>query len=496
MTESAAATAPSKYSLEEINTSARLPLVVLFMSAAQWLVLGSVLSLLASIKLHNAHFLGSAGWLTYGRIRPAANDAFLYGFCIQAGLGVSLWLLARLGGTRLVQPILALVGAKLWNLGLTLGMIGIFIGDATGFENFEMPKYAALFLFLGFAVMALYGVLTFHERVRRETYVSQWFILAALFWFPWIFSSAAVLLLIFPVRGMAQAVIAWWYSNNLQMVWLGLMGLAAIHYFTSKLTRANLRSRPLALVTFWLFMICASWCGIPNSAPVPAWVPTISNVFALLLVIPLIAVGLNIYGTTRKLFPAPYPSQPSGTGLEADLPVTLLWFESAALLAFLIGGALGIQSALRLGWLPDLDLTLFSTAKGVLNGYGFFAMAMFGAVYYIVASLFPGQKLSPKLVRWHFITAAVAVVFMVLPSGLGGFSQALLFQNSKGGYPPIMETVKIFLRGITLGDFLLVVANSLFLANVGGLVFRFYRARAVTAYKEATAPVSPVGVRP
>ena len=495
MSETASISPSDSYSPEEINTSARLPLVVLFVSAALWLVLSSVLSLLASIKLHNPHFLASAAWLTFGRVRPAANDAFLYGFCIQAGLGVSLWLLARLGGTRFVQPILALVGAKLWNLGLTLGMIGIFIGDATGFENFEMPRYAALFLFLGFAVMALYGLLTFHERVRRETYVSQWFILAALFWFPWIFSSAALLLLIYPVRGMAQAVITWWYSNNLQTVWLGLVGLAAIHYFTSKLTRSNLRSRPLALVTFWLFMICASWYGIPNSAPVPAWVPTISNVFALLLVIPLIAVGLNIYGTTRKLFPSPYPSQPTGTGLEGDLPVTLLFFESAALLAFLIVGTLGIQSALRLGWMPDLDLTLFSAAKGVLNGYGFFAMAIFGALYYIVAGLFPGQKLSPKLVRWHFLATVAGVVFTVLPYGMAGFFQSWLLQHSKGGFLSVMNTEKIFLRGSTIGDLLFVVAAALFLVNIGGLVFRFYRLRAVTAYQEATASVS-VGVRP
>jgi cytochrome c oxidase cbb3-type subunit 1 len=495
MSESPTRIVRDRYSLAEINVSARLPLVVLFVSSGLWLVLSSVLSLLASIKLHNPHSLANATWLTYGRIRPAANDAFLYGFCIQAGLGVSLWLLARLGGTRLVQPILALVGAKLWNLGLTLGMIGIFIGDATGFENFEMPKYAALFLFLGFAVMALYGLLTFHERVRRDTYVSQWFILAALFWFPWIFSSAAVLLLIHPVRGMAQAVIAWWYSNNLQMVWLGLVGLAAIHYFTSKLTRANLRSRPLALVSFWLFMICASWCGIPKSAPVPAWVPTISNVFALLLVIPLIAVGLNIYGTTRKLFPRPFPSQPIGTGLEGDLPVTLLCFESVALLAFLTAGVLGIQAVLGVGGMPDLDLTLFSAAKVVLNGYGFFAMAMFGAVYYIVAGLFPGQKLSPKLVRWHLLAALAGIVFTALPYAVGGFNQTMLFQHSKGGFLTVMNAELIYLRASTMGDVLLLVGNALFLANVGRLVFNFYRLRAVAAYQEATAPVS-VGVRP
>jgi cytochrome c oxidase cbb3-type subunit 1 len=71
-----------------------------------------------------------------------------------------------------------------------------------------------------------------------------------LFWFPWIYSTAELLLLIFPVRGVAQAIIAWWFSNNLLFVWLGLVGLAAMFYFIPKLTNSELHSRYLALLTF------------------------------------------------------------------------------------------------------------------------------------------------------------------------------------------------------------------------------------------------------
>src|SRR5436190_11124934 len=81
----------------DIDASCRLPLQVLFVSAAVWGVIASLLALIASIKLHGPALLANQDWLTYGRIWPASMNAFLYGFCVQAGLGVSLWLLARLG---------------------------------------------------------------------------------------------------------------------------------------------------------------------------------------------------------------------------------------------------------------------------------------------------------------------------------------------------------------------------------------------------------------
>src|SRR3954471_5284394 len=89
----------------EIDRSCRIPLLMLFGAAAFWLVFSSLLGLLASMKFHVPAFLADVSWLTYGRVRPTANDSFLYGFLIPSGLGVALWILARLGRTRLAQPL-------------------------------------------------------------------------------------------------------------------------------------------------------------------------------------------------------------------------------------------------------------------------------------------------------------------------------------------------------------------------------------------------------
>src|SRR6266446_5917884 len=152
-------------SLREINDSCRMPLLVMFVSAAVWLVIGSVFGLIASIKFHLPSFLADCAWLTYGRVRPAYINALLYGFGIQAGLGVTLWLFARLGRTTVAQPLL-----------VTVGILGILAGDGTGFETLEMPRYAALILFLGYLMIALRSALTFHQRRERPLFVSQWFL--------------------------------------------------------------------------------------------------------------------------------------------------------------------------------------------------------------------------------------------------------------------------------------------------------------------------------
>ena len=464
-----------------IDASCRLPLVVLFLSAAVWLLTASAFGLIASIKFHAPGFLADSAWLTYGRVRPAAVNAMLYGFCLQAGLGVALWMLARLGRTTLAAPWMVIVGALCWNLGVAAGVVGILGGGSTGFENLEMPAYAAALVFLGYLMMVFWGVLTFHQRRERQLYVSQWFLFAALFWFPWIYSTANLVLQGFGARGMAQAVIAWWYSDNLLVVWLALVGLAAIFYFVPKLLNRELHSRYLALMAFWMVILFASWGGIPASAPVPAWMPTLSVVTTVLGVITVIAVFVNVFRTTggKCLMRMSNPS---------------LKFIGAGLASFVVVGLASAVTAL-----PAVNqvtqFTWFTIGKGLLNFYGFFAMVIFGAIYYIVPQLMGQEFPFPKLVRAHFFTASLGVLLFAVPLAVGGITQGLKLQHADI-FADIAKGTLPFLRASTVGDLLMALGHVMFLVNLGGLVFQFYRARAMSAWAEATAEIKTAEARP
>src|SRR6266481_1646429 len=326
----------------EIDVSCRLPLLVLFISAAVWLVLSSVFALLGSLIFHKPDLFSNSFAFSYGHLAGARTTSFLYGAGVQLGLAITVWLFCRLGRTPLAQPILVTVGAALWNLGVTIGLVGILAGDATGFETLEMPRYAALIVFLGYIIIGTLAVMTLHARRDRPLFVSHWFLLAALFWFAWIYSTGNLSLLIFPVRGVTQAVIAWWFSANLQIVWLGLVGIGAIFYFVPKLTDRELHSQYLALFTFWMLIIFASWIGVPNSAPVPAWMPALSTVGAVLTLIPVLTFALNLHGTVEGNYSL-FKANP------------LLKFVGVGIVAFVIGSLMNaVSSLIQVSHVTDL----------------------------------------------------------------------------------------------------------------------------------------------
>src|SRR6185436_10658662 len=156
------------YTPAEIDVSCSAPLGWLFGSAAVWLAIGTLLSLIASIKLHSPGFFGDTGWLTFGRVRPAGMDALLYGFASQAAMGIVLWLTCRLGSTTLCCRGPVLLGAAFWNLGVTIGVLGVLAGGSTGFSWLEMPRFAHGILFASYTVIGVTTLVTFYNRPVRS----------------------------------------------------------------------------------------------------------------------------------------------------------------------------------------------------------------------------------------------------------------------------------------------------------------------------------------
>src|SRR5262245_15072589 len=204
----------------EIDSSCRWPFLALLLPAVCWLVVGTVLSLVVAIKFHSAGFLADSPWLTLGRLRPAAMNCFLFGFASPVAMGVALWLLCRLGAVKLVFQWPLYVAGRFWNLGVLVGVWAILGGASKGFEWLEIPRYAASILFVSYVLYGVCAVATFAARNERVLFPSQWFLLAALFWFPWIYSAANYLLVLDPVRGTLQAAVGAWYAGNFLGLWL------------------------------------------------------------------------------------------------------------------------------------------------------------------------------------------------------------------------------------------------------------------------------------
>ena len=438
----------------KVDASLCVPLLALFGGAALWLVVGSVLALIASIKFHAPDFLAGCPVLTYGRVQPAADDALLYGFCIPAGLGVVLWLFAQLGQVPLRGAIVPVVAANFWHLGVFIGLAATLAGDSTGYAWLEFPRAGSVLLFFAYLLLALWATMNFAGRRERPLVPSHWFLVAALFWFPWIYSTANLLLVGWPVRGVVQAIIGWWFANNLVFVWLALVGIGTAFYFLPKYAGRPLQGCSLALYAFWMLIVFGTWCGIPQGAPVPAWLHAASTFAAVLTIIPVIAIGIVMWktlcgGEKCTVWGGPYCFVRFGLG------------------SFLLSSLMLIAMAC-----PHFSLvtgfTWFGPARIQLQLYGFFAMMMFGAIYHLLPRVVGFEWPFPKLARLQFWFSMIGILLLVVPLAIGGVVQGVKLQNGVA-FLEAVQAMLPFLRASTTGLLLMLLGNLLFALNIFAL---------------------------
>ena len=100
------------YALERarIDASCRLPVIVWFCCGVFWLLIGSTLALIASIKLHSPEWLfPDVNWLTFGRVRAAHLSSVNMGWSFCMAIGVALWQMCRLSRCELISSQMACI---------------------------------------------------------------------------------------------------------------------------------------------------------------------------------------------------------------------------------------------------------------------------------------------------------------------------------------------------------------------------------------------------
>src|SRR5438270_13866322 len=256
-----------------IDASTRVPVLMFYTSAVAWLLLGTLLAGFTSFKLHSPDLLSNVPVLTWGRIRPAHVNVMLYGWASMAGIGTAIWLMARLCRTTLRHPLLIITGGAFWNLGVVLGVGGILVGDSTGYEWLEFPPYATIVLFVAYSLVVSWAMLMFLFRRGDPIYITQWYLLAAFLWFPWVYGATQMMLFVVPVQGVMQAAVTWWFGNNLMFLWFGSIALGTAYYMIPKVIGRPVYSYHLAAIGFWTYALFASWTGMQRlvDGPFPAW---------------------------------------------------------------------------------------------------------------------------------------------------------------------------------------------------------------------------------
>lgn len=448
---------PEPATLEEIESSVRIPVLHSILAAAIWLVVASLLGVIASIQTYSPTLFEDCSWLTHGKTKAVTWNVLLYGFALQMTIAVTLYLVCRISRKSMRHPFTVFVASKVWNLGVFIGVLGVFMGDATGHEFFGMPIYSTLIMFLAFAVIALKSFLVLHYRAEREMYISQLHLGASMLWFLWAFSTGIVVLQLEPAMGVAQYVVNQWYVANVFQIVLGGSGLAVLYYFLPQLAGRPLHSREMALIAFWLIGFIGSWTGISGHLPLPAWISGVSSIAGFMMLVPLIVLLLNIYRTVAPEFGRVW-SETSGKFLLSGLVCYALWMLQVILM--------GRPSMSAL-----LQFTHFQTATHYLFIYGFVGLTMLGACCTILQRL-TGKNCECEGSKYAFMTFLAGIVITVGSLVLAGMQQGFALQDDS-----FMASVSVsvgMLKYGTLGAVILLTASGMFLFAVCKLIFDFY----------------------
>ncbi|MEX1114562.1 MAG: cbb3-type cytochrome c oxidase subunit I [Akkermansiaceae bacterium] len=409
-----------------IDSTAKGPILHFFISALFWLLAGSALALIASIKLHSPTFLADADWLNFGRVRPAHLNTMVYGWATMGCIGVALWLMSRLCRAPLRGLGWLHLSAVLLNIGNLYGTYGILSGGSTSFEWLEYPKEAGLFLSAAFIPL----ILAFMDMARRRQaghiYVSQWYVMASVFWFPWLYLTAQVLLLWRPVAAPAQPPVNWWYAHNALGLWFTPVCLAAAYYLIPKVLGKAIHSYYLSLIGFWSLAFFYAWNGMHHliGGPYPAWLISISVVASVMMLVPVVSVAINHHFTVKGSFAA-VRSSPT------------LRFVVFAAMSYTVTSVQGSFTAIR-AVSRVTHFTHYTVAHAHLGMYAFVTMTLFGTIYYMMPRLTGKEWPSRWLIRIHFWGCGLGVLHYWIILSIGGIKQGLWMLDDS---IPFMEIV-------------------------------------------------------
>jgi cytochrome c oxidase cbb3-type subunit 1 len=429
------------------DQSSRSAVLAWLSSGALWLIVGSVYGLLSSIKMHMPEFVADSAWLTFGRIRPMHLNAVAYGWVSMAGIGITLFLIPRLFKTPLKGGRYAMGGCVIWNIGLVLGLLAINMGLSDGQEWLEFPWQVDLLFVVGGGLCAIPLLLTAAHRQVEHLYVTSWYLLAALVWFPILFFIANMP---FTFPGASGATVNWWFAHNVLGLWVTPIGIGIAYYLIPKILGRPIISYQLSLIGFWALALFYSQVGIHHliGGPIPTWLVTLSIVHSVMMSIPVITVAINHHGTMRGSFHR----------LKDSPTLRFVWIGA---LMYTVSSLQGSMEALRSVNVVT-HFTHYTIAHAHLGMYAFLSFILFGAYYFVMPRLTNLEWPSRRLISLHFWLVSVGITLYVVSLTIGGLKEGIALLDADTAFMDIVRMTLPYLEARSVGGALMTLGHLVF----------------------------------
>lgn len=390
-------------------------------SALVWLVLSITLGLIQALEFIAPDIFQGIWWLVFPRIRQVHVNGLAFGWLSMAMVAGWYYIVPRLTKSDIHSERLGNIVMLLWNLALAAGLVGILFGYTQAREYAELawPIDIAIMVVL---LLTAYNLLrTIAARTAEHLYVSLWYIMGSLIWFPIVYAIGNVIWAppTGSLTGLNDAIWAWFYGHNILGLWFTTGTVALIYYIVPKEIKRPLYGYSLALIAFWLLAFFYPAVGAHHilQSPIPEWLKTIAVITSMGMLIPVLAFTINIFMTMR------------GSWRDVHYSIPLRFVATGAVF-YLLTSFQGSTQALR-SVNVFVHFTNYVVAHAHLALLGFVSFALFGTVYYIFPRIRGCELYSERLawIHWWLTFGGFLAFFSVLTAaGLvqaGDFAQGI-----------------------------------------------------------------------
>ncbi len=425
-------------------------------SAAMWLVIGVLMGLVLAIEFVFPDFARGIPWLVFGRLRQAHVNTVLFAWLSGAMMGTWLYILPRLTGRRIWSEKLGNLSSLLWNIALAAGVLLILAGHTQSREYAELvwavdvPVMAVLLLNMVNVLM------TVRHRVEPRLYVSMWYMIGTVIWFPIVYFIGNVMWSVptGALTGVNDAIFNWFYGHNVLGLWFTTGLLAVIYYIVPRETSTPLYSHFLSLIAFWGIAFFYTGVGAHHLlwAPIPYWLKTIAVAESFGMVIPVLAFMFNIALTMRG----------NWGRLRSSVP---LLYVITGWAAYILVSYQGSNQAIR-GVNELTHFTQYVPGHAHLALMFFAASTLVGAVYYMVPRILGCGLYSTRVAKAQYAIYVIGFSAFFIGFVLAGLEQGSSWVHLGLPVWAVLPGLRPFMALRIMGGALIVTSFSMFAYNV------------------------------
>lgn len=390
-------------------------------SAIAWLVIGTTVGEYLGIKFV-APDADHLSWLSFGRLRPVHTNMVFWGWASIAMVGLSHYVVPRVGNVKLWSLTLGRITLILMNSAIFFGSIALMAGINNSGGEYREYVWPIMGMWATGIGLTIYNFMkTIATRKTKAIYVSNWYIVTAL-----ICITTVAIVGYFPwwQNGLGETITQGYYMHMAVGMWFMFTCLGLMYYFLPQELDSPVYSYSLSVLAFWTQILFYTLIGTHHFifTPIPWWMQTVAIVASAGMAIPVTAGSVNFMMTM-------------GGSWHRMRYSYVLPFYVVGVLFYFSGSLQGSVEAFR--WANLIwHLNDFTVAHSHMTMYGIITFMLWAFMYTIVPRL-TGKQPSSLMVGIHFWLALIGVNVYIFALMIGGTEKGIEWMDKV----PFIETV-------------------------------------------------------